>query len=239
MNTASNMRFPYFTPSESSRTARVMASLLACAGVAAACALASAQVHAQGYAGNGMALPANKSAQSKLTLIAGETPAVAASDKRGTEWKAYGSYQFSETWGAEFNYSNWGRPAGVAGGLAGARSTAPSAAAAGVPAGLTPRGSQLDVAATGTVPLMRGLSLFGKVGYGRNEFSTSPYCLSAACGPLGAARREGARAGVGLRYSFSDSWGLRLDYENTNSLADPATLPAKGDSWSARIRYTF
>ena len=233
MNTVSRMRPTPSAQPESSRATSFTARWIACACLAAGCALLSAQVCAQGYAGNGMALPGKQAAQPKLTLVAGETPANASGDKRGNEWKAYGSYQFTETWGAEFNYLNWGR----AGGLAGPKSALP--AAAGAPAGMVPRGSQLDVSATGTMPLTRGLSLFGKFGYGRNEISASPYCLSAACGPLGAARREGARAGVGLRYSFSDSWGLRLDYENTNSLADPAVPPAKGDSWSARIRYTF
>ena len=209
------------------RTRRFMAR----AWVAAGCVLLSTIALAQGFAGNGMAAPGSQGAQQKFTLAAGETaPAVAAPDKRANEWKAYGSYQFTETWGAEFNYSNWGRASGLTG-------TKPAAAPA--PGGFAARGAQVDVAATGTLPLTRGLSLFGKLGYGRNEINASPYCLSAACGPLGGARSEGARAAVGLRYSFSDSWGLRVDYENVNSLAGPNSVPAKGDSWSARIKYTF
>ena len=210
------------------RTQRFMAR----AGVVAVGVLLSAAALAQGYAGNGMAVPGGKGDQPKFRLAAGEAvPSVAVADKRAGEWKAYGSYQFTETWGAEFNYSNWGRAAG----LAGAKPAVP----ASTPSGLAARGSQVDVSATGTLPLTRSLSLFGKLGYGRNEINASPYCLSAACGPLGGARSEGARAGVGLRYSFSDSWGLRVDYENVNTLATPNAVPAKGDSWSARIKYTF
>ena len=189
--------------------------------------LAATQVCAQsaaGFGGTGLNAARPGAAQdgakkaSPLTLSAGE------GDKRLNEWKAYGRYQFSETWGAELNYSDWGKrnPQGVI--------TAPEG---------VPRGSQLNLAATGTVPIAPGLSLYGKLGYGRNEITGSPYCLSAACGPLGGARRDGARAGIGLRYSFSDNWGLRLDYENVNSLSTPNALPAKGDSWSARIKYTF
>ncbi len=208
---------------------------MARAWVAAGGVLFSAVAFAQGYAGSGIAAPGVKGAQPKFTLVAGEAASVTAADKRAGEWKAYGSYQFSETWGAEFNYSNWGRAGGLTAGkplAAGAPGTSPTA-------GLAARGSQVDLAATGTLPLTRSLSLFGKLGYGRNEINASPYCLSAACGPVGGARSEGARAGVGLRYSFSDSWGLRVDYENVNTLANPNTAPAKGDSWSARIRYTF
>ena len=198
--------------------------------------LGAAPAGAQGFAGNGLTAPgAKKAPPAKLTLGTGESTNAAPADKRANEWKAYGRYQFSETWGAEFNYSDWGRPAGAPA----AKSAAQSAAASSTPPGIAARGSQVDVSATGTVPLMRGLALIGKLGYGRNEIGASPYCLSAACGPLGGGRTEGARAGVGLRYSFGDNWGLRLDYENVNSLASPNALPAKGDSWSARIKYTF
>ena len=190
-------------------------------------ALAASHAFAQsgsGFGGTGLSTPRANGAQDAakkappLTLSAGE------GDKRLTEWKVYGRYQFTETWGAELNYSDWGKR-GAQG-----QTAAPEAA---------PRGSQINLAATGTVPITPGLSLYGKLGYGRNEVTGSPYCLSAACGPLAGGRSQGTRAGVGLRYSFSDNWGLRLDYENVNSLSPPNELPAKGDSWSARIKYTF
>jgi opacity protein-like surface antigen len=151
----------------------------------------------------------------------------------------YGRYQFSETWGAEFNYADWGRPAGATGKSTAQSLATQSAASPSLSPDVASRGSQLDLSATGTVPLMRGLSLTGKLGYGRHELGASPYCLSAACGPLAGGRSEGTRAGVGLRYSFSDNWGVRLDYENVNTLSSPNALPAKGDNWSARIKYTF
>ena len=187
---------------------------------------------AQPYGGTGLSRPradAASNASQKappLTLSAGE------GDKRLNEWKVYGRYQFTETWGAELNYSDWGRRAPP--GAAAFSGNPPSAAADAIP-----RGSQLNLAATGTLPITQGLSLYGKLGYGRNELPGSPYCLSAACGPLAGGRTEGARAGVGLRYSFSDNWGLRFDYENVNSLSTPNAVPAKGDNWSARIKYTF
>ena len=199
-----------------------------------------AQQLTQNYAGSSLR---NKQPAPPLTLGAGD-PALEAADtgsKRANEWKAYGRYQFSETWGVEFNYADWGRTgisapfvkpgAGSVGALGapGAFDAAPGLA----------KGSQLNLSATGTLPLARGLSLTGKLGYGRNVITGSPYCLSAACGPLTGGSRDGARAGLGLRYSFSDNWGLRLDYENVNNLTDPNALPGKGDSWSAKIRYTF
>ena len=196
-----------------------------------------AQQLAQNYAGAGLR---NKQPAAPLTLGASDSAADAAStgSKRANEWKAYGRYQFSETWGVEFNYADWGR-SGISAPL-----VKPGAATSGAPGafdaaqGLT-KGSQLNLSATGSLPLARGLSLTGKLGYGRNVITGSPYCLSAACGPLTGGARDGARAGLGLRYSFSDNWGLRLDYENVNTLADPTALPGKGDSWSAKIRYTF
>ena len=181
---------------------------------------------AQGYAGDGLSTSRANKTPAPLTLTAGE------GDKRANEWKAYGRYQFTETWGAEFNYADWGRTGVTKPASAAAASTAAAAGPSG-------RGTQFNLSATGTMPIARSLSLIGKLGYGRHEIGDSPYCLSAACGPLLGGRSEGARAGVGLRYSFSDNWGLRLDYENVNSLANPNGLPAKGDSWSARIKYTF
>ena len=199
--------------------------------------LAAAPGLAQPYAGSGLR---NKQPASPLTLGAGDPAldAASAGNKRTGEWKAYGRYQFSETWGVEFNYADWGRsgisapfvkPGAGSVGALGAFDAAPGLA----------KGSQLNLSATGTLPLARGLSLTGKLGYGRNVITGSPYCLSAACGPLTGGARDGARAGLGLRYSFSDNWGLRLDYENVNNLTDPNALPGKGDSWSAKIRYTF
>lgn len=196
-------------------------------------ALPAVPVWAQGYAGNGLAAPRNNQPASPFTFGSGSTGGAGdAAEKRTNEWKVYGRYQFSETWGAEFNYADWGRN-GISAPLARPGLAAPGASE------LSPRGSQLNLSATGTLPLTRGLSLTGKLGYGRNDITGSPYCLSAACGPLTGGSRDGARAGVGLRYSFNDNWGLRLDYENVNNLAHPNALPGKGDSWSARIRYTF
>ena len=205
-----------------------------------------AQQVAPNYAGSGLR---NKQPASPLTLGAGDPALDAAGtgSKRAGEWKAYGRYQFSETWGVEFNYADWGRSGisapfvkpgagtpGALGALGALGAPGPFDAAQGLA-----KGSQLNLSATGTLPLARGLSLTGKLGYGRNVITGSPYCLSAACGPLSGGSRDGARAGLGLRYSFSDNWGLRLDYENVNNLADPNALPGKGNSWSAKIRYTF
>ena len=194
-------------------------------------ALAAMQAHAQsaaGFGGTGLSTPRASGAQDAAKKAPPLTLSASEGDKRLNEWKVYGRYQFSETWGAELNYSDWGKR--NAQGASSASSTAPEAA---------PRGSQLNLSATGTLPIAPGLSLYGKLGYGRNEITGSPYCLSAACGPLTGGRSQGGRAGIGLRYSFSDNWGLRLDYENVNSLSAPNALPAKGDSWSARIKYTF
>ena len=214
--------------------------LIARAATAALCCtlLAAAPALAQNYAGGGLR---NQPPASPLTLGAGD-PALDAAitgSKRANEWQVYGRYQFSETWGVELNYADWGRT-GISAPLAKPGTGAPGAfdAAPGLTPGLN-KGSQLDLAATGTLPLARGLSLTGKLGYGRHDITGSPYCLSAACGPLTGGSRAGARTGLGLRYSFSDNWGLRLDYENVNNLSHPNALPAKGDSWSAKIRYTF
>ena len=199
-----------------------------------------AQQVAQNYAGSGLR---NKQPASPLTLGAGDPALDAAGtgSKRAGEWKAYGRYQFSETWGVELNYFDWGR-SGISAPFvkpdAGTPGTLGAPGAFDAAQGLA-KGSQLNLSATGTLPLARGLSLTGKLGYGRNVITGLPYCLSAACGPLTGGSRDGARAGLGLRYSLSDNWGLRLDYENVNNLADPNALIGKGDSWSAKIRYTF
>ena len=184
--------------------------------LAALCALVAVQVLAQN-AGSGLTDPRTKAntSQRGLTLAAGE------GDKKLGEWKAYGGYQFSQTWGAEVRYSDWGRR---------------NPAAVDNPA---TQGSQWNIAATGNLPLSRGFSLTGRLGYERTEIASSPYCLSAACGTFIGSRQQGARAGIGLRYSFSESWCLRFDYDNVNPLSDASAPPGKGDSWSARIKYTF
>jgi hypothetical protein len=150
-----------------------------------------------------------------------------AEDRRASEWKVYGRYQFTETWGAEVLYADKGRR---------------NAQAAGAAGTISPTTSLWNLAASGSVPLARGFSLTGKVGLARSDIYASPYCLSAACGPVISGRRQVPFAGVGLGYSFSDAWGMRFDYENASTLrldGAPNNTPTKGDSWSARIRYTF
>lgn len=187
--------------------------------------LLSAFAWAQPYAGGGLTAPRSKAAgatpQTGLTLSSEQ------GDKRTNEWKVYGSYQFTEHWGAEVHYNDKGRKNG-------ANSVGANP--------LTPTTSLWNLAATGTMPLARGFSLTGKVGYARSDIAASPYCLSAACGPITGGKRELPYAGIGLGYTFSQAWGLRFEYENANTMrldGDPSSTPTKGDNWSARIKYTF
>ena len=117
----SGIRTPFVT-----RSARCLAAL---------CALVAVQVLAQN-AGAGLTDPRIKSTtpQGGLTLGAGE------GDKKLGEWKAYGGYQFSQTWGAEVRYSDWGRRNPTAVDNPGIR------------------GSQWNIAATGT---LRGMQVTG------------------------------------------------------------------------------
>ncbi len=195
-------------------------------------ALAGAQPASQGYGGGGLNAPRPKGAAGAVPQT-GLTLSSNADDKRTSEWKVYGRYQFTETWGAEVIYADKGkRPSPATGATAGIASANP----------LSPATSLWNLAATGSVPLARGFSLTGRVGLARSDSVASPYCLSAACGPLLSGRRQVPFAGVGLGYSFSETWGMRLDYENAQTLrldGVPSSTPSKGDSWSARIKYTF
>lgn len=210
---------------------QVLAGLTALLLAALAAAQPASLPSSQSYVGGGLNPPRPKPGaapgagvdvpQTGLTLQSN------ADDKRTSEWKVYGRYQFTETWGAEVLYADKGRR---------------NQAAAGASSATSPSTSLWNLAATGAVPLARGFSLTGKVGLARSDIYASPYCLSAACGPVISGRRQVPFAGVGLGYSFSDAWGMRFDYENANSLrldGGPNSLPSKGDSWSARIRYTF
>lgn len=194
-------------------------------------ALAGAQSASQAYVGGGLNAPRSKGGST--AGAAGETPQTGltlqsnADDKRASEWKVYGRYQFTETWSAEVLYADKGRR---------------NPAAAGSANAISPTTSLWNLAATGSLPLARGFSLTGRVGYARSDIVASPYCLSAACGPIVSGRRQVPFAGVGLGYSFSDAWGMRFDYENASTLrldGAPSSTPTKGDSWSARIKYTF
>lgn len=194
-------------------------------------ALVAAQSAAP-YGGGGLNTPRAKGAAGEpppqgLTLSSN------ADDKRAAVWKVYGRYQFTETWAAEVLYADKGRrnPGnGMANGVQ-------------APTGAYPSATTLwNLAATGSLPLARGFSLTGKVGYARADIASSPYCLSAVCGPIVGGRRQLPFAGLGLGYSFSDAWGMRFEYENASTLrldGSPNSIPAKGDNWSARIKYTF
>ena len=185
----------------------------------------------QSYVGDGLNAPRPKAGAAGSAAAEGPQTGLTlqsnADDKRASEWKVYGRYQFTETWSAEVLYADKGRR---------------NLSTTGSTNAISPTTSLWNLAATGSVPLARGFSLTGKVGYARSDIVASPYCLSAACGPVISGRRQVPFAGVGLGYSFSDAWGMRFDYENANSLrldGGPSSLPSKGDSWSARIKYTF
>ena len=206
---------------------------------AALCALGAGlafSASAQNYVGIGFG--GGHAALPSLDAAYLGTPVTATPDKTdNTSFKLYAGHQFTHNWGVE---------AGVAelGDGYSARTTV-----SGAPAG-SPSGSLATryVAVTGTLPVGKRLSLFGKIGLAANEFSSNTACV-ASFPPKCVLPRSGSHSdtlvGVGVQYQPAQRPGLRLEYEDYGKMSGDDVWGSggsgaiKGSSWYLAVQLMF
>lgn len=111
----------------------------------------------------------------------------------------------------------------------------PFATTANLANGLRSPGFGVDTIAT--LPLWR-FSLYGRVGAFRGDALHGP--LQAAPYALGdPARGTRWRAGLGMRYDFTSSLGIKAELERQSPLASPFTPEAESDQFSVGLSWRF
>ena len=116
-------------------------------------------------------------------------------------------YQITRTWGFEISYGDLGNSTGSG-----------TWASNGLPATWSMKAIGWSYAGTATVPLGDGLSLFGKLGTVRAEFSESLQAGTLATSwngvPISRQIKNALTYGFGLQYELSKKYALRTQYEN-------------------------
>ena len=127
-------------------------------------------------------------------------PAGVSVDDSDTGFKIFGGFQFTQHWGAEVGYADFGN-ATASGALSGE---------VGVKA--------FTFAGTGTLPLGENFALLGKLGMARWDVS----------GTGGSDSGTDPYYGVGARYNFNKNLGLVVDYEKLDVEDDSVSMISIG-----------
>ena len=194
--------------------------------------LASSASAQQAYLGVGFG-QGNASVPSVSTTVLGLSFTGAPDKTTDTAYKLYGGYQFTPNWGVELGYNDLGNKYSV-------RETT-----AGIPSSMTYKLNSWYVAATGTLPLQGGFSVFGKLGVSANKSSGNAVCVLGVCEDVGSESKTDVMVGVGAQYTFMKHWAARLEYENYGKMSgddvwdtgDSGAL--KADAWYLSVNYTF
>ncbi|MBW8723214.1 MAG: outer membrane beta-barrel protein [Polaromonas sp.] len=112
-------------------------------------------------------------------------------------YKLYGGYQITPNWGVELQYSDLGNRDVVARTAAGAPIVTGSL-----------KLSQYSIAGTGTLPLGRDFSLFGKLGVSKNRGKIT------ILGQGNSGDKSSLMAGVGVAYNITPALAVRLEYSS-------------------------
>jgi len=134
-----------------------------------------------------------------------EVSFVGSCDERDTAGKLFAGYQFTSNWGIEAFYADFGE--------ADAKGTI----------GASPATAEFDadgfgVAATATWDINEQFSVFGKLGLLRWDVDGK-----ASIGAASAAGDDSGTDimfGAGIGYSFTESLGVRVEWERFNDVAD-------------------
>lgn len=127
-------------------------------------------------------------------------------DEKDTAWKIFGGYQINRNFGVELGYTDLGEV---------------SATGAGVRINLET--TAWELVGVGSFPVADRFSLYGKLGFYRAENKVS----SNIAGISGDKTTTDLTFGVGVRYDFTRSMGVRAEWQRYSKVEAPSGL---GDS---------
>ena len=193
----------------------------------------SSSAFAEGYVGLGVG-------QGKMSFPSISTtylgyPITGAGDKTtDTSYKLYGGYNFTQNWGVEVGYNDFGNGYSVKGTISGTPYTISDM-----------KGHSWYVAGTGTLPLQNGFSLFAKLGVAENHTDGGSACVSGNCGSVGSENHSSVLYGVGASYNFTKQWAARLEYEDFGKVTSDdvwgtgGSGAVKASAWTLSAKYSF
>jgi OOP family OmpA-OmpF porin len=150
-------------------------------------------------------------------------------DTSKTGWKVFGGYQFDKYFGAELSYVNLGNY-GFSGKI-------PPVTFSG-----NVKINGLGIAATGTLPLDKGFSLFGKIGgfYSQEKAAASATFFGTSATASGEDDRWVAQFGLGVKYAINQNVSVRLEAERYQDMgSNLATVRADVTLYSIGLSYGF
>ena len=186
--------------------------------IALACALWAGACLAQEtgfYLGAAVGNASYREACADFNRLAGQADAFGCTSSEDTAQKVFGGWRFHRHLAAEAFYVDYGeaKSSGAAGGAASAATSKVKAA---------------GLAALGILPLGDSLSVYGRLGLASVDIRTQ---LEGGAAASDDRDETELVAGIGALFSFSRSWGLRLEYERLND--------TKIDLISLGVQYLF
>ncbi len=142
-------------------------------------------------------------------------PAGVSCDDSDTGFKLFGGKQSRKNWGGEFGFVDLGKTT----------LSDPSGIIVGIPATAKFEADGFFLAGTGTIPFGQNekFALFGKLGVMRWD---ATFSITAAAG-LGSASASddgfSPMFGIGLKYDFTERFGIRVEWERFLDVGDAAT----------------
>lgn len=137
-----------------------------------------------------------------------------------TGYKVYAGYDFTQNFGAEAGYVDFGKLSQNFDGMKSAI-----------------KNHAFYVAATGTLPLNEQFSLFAKAGVAQNRAKLTVSALNFSDSE--SHNKTSALFGIGAAYHFDKKLSLVAEYENFGKVASEDGAKLKADLLSIGLRYKF
>ena len=179
----------------------IMLTALASAAVAAPAAAQSKAFEPGFYIGAGLG-QSHVSGQNNSVAIGGVTYTANGFDSNKTTGQINGGYQFTEMWGLEVQYTDFGSRSGTITGSNGFSSGTPSI-----------RAYQWGISGTGTYMFTPEWFARGKLGASSNHIANTNITVPGGSVQIGGGSKTDVLAGIGVGYKWNQNFSTRLEYE--------------------------
>ena len=182
-----------------------------------ATAFAASSAFAQGYIGVGVGSSTVSGVDQTIAPVS-----LTGGNTSKTSVKIFGGFKFTPNWGVEAQYSDLG-----------SRNLVLTNGGVQVGTG-TLKGSQLSIAATGTLPLASNFSLFGKLGVSGNSGKAN----FSIPGASSSENKTDLMLGVGVLYDITPKIAVRAEYEDFGKFNSTGNA-IRANNFSVGLQYKF
>lgn len=170
------------------------------------------------------------SGQNNSVAIGGVTYTASGFDDNKTTFQVNGGYQFTEMWGIEVQYTDFGNRSGTIRGSNGFSSGTPDIKA-----------YQWGVSGTGTYMFTPQWFARGKLGVSSNHIDTTNISVPGGSVQIGGGSKTDVLAGIGVGYKWNANFSTRLEYEYFGKFeaANGSSSNGNASQWGLRMQYKF